>query len=187
MGSSRGTLTSVFVIIIASIIVSSCSNRFRLKATMKEFVKEEIIIPDNLYVVANRNYCKADFQNLDDSRLIIYIDSLSCNTCRITHLLEMLPLYEFSEEDGRFSILPIFSPKTDDLQDIERQLLLLDFPYPIYVDVFSEFAQKNNIPVDNRFHNFLIDEVGKVRFVGNPIDNEQLRSIFINTLNNINN
>lgn len=187
MKLSCGTLLFVFSIIIASIIVSSCSNRFRLKATMKEFVKEEIIIPDNLYVVENGNYSKDDFQNLDDSRLIIYIDSLSCNTCRITHLLEMLPLYEFSEEDGRFSILPIFSPKIDDLPDIEQQLLLLDFPYPIYVDVYGEFAQKNNIPVDNRFHNFLIDEVGKVRFVGNPIDNEQLRSIFINTLNNINN
>ena len=57
----------------------------------------------------------------------MYIDSSSCGSCRIARFWEMIPLYELSESDGRFSVMAIFSPTIDELPEMERQLMALDF------------------------------------------------------------
>lgn len=64
--------------------------------------------------------------------------------------------------------------------------MTLDFPYPIYIDTYKEFSKINNIPQDNRFHNFLIDNDGNVKFVGDPTSDKKLMSVFFDALSNIN-
>lgn len=93
-----------------------------------------------------------------------------------------MPLYEFAVSDNRFSVLTIFSPRSQDLPDVVQHIKLQDFPYPLYVDVYGEFAQRNVIPKDVRFHCFLINSEDEIRFVGNPSVDEQLRTIFLNSL-----
>lgn len=93
---------------------------------MSQFVSSRIVIPENFCSIDNRIYGIADMNNLRGTKLILYIDSLSCGPCRIAHFLDLLPLYDFASSDGRFSVVTIFSPSINDfrlsLSDIHRYL-----------------------------------------------------------------
>lgn len=173
--------------ILYTLIFCSCGNHYTVKTTMRQFVKENIEIPENIIMVENKICKPIDVSRLNSLKLIVYVDSLTCSSCRINRFAEMLPIYELAENEGTFSVMAIFSPKSDKLDMVKRQLMLLEFPYPIYIDISREFVINNFIPEDNRFHCFLIDNLGQVQFVGNPTASEQLKSIFLNILHNLNN
>lgn len=179
--------TTLFIVVVLSVFTSCVREKTIVRKTMENFLESNVVLTDDLYVVDDRVYANADLSNLCNLKLIVYVDSLSCSSCRIAHFIDLLPLYEMAESDGRFSIVAIFSPRVSEIPDVERQLMLLDFPYPIYVDVSGEFARQNQIPKDSRFHYFLSDDNGQILFVGNPIANEQLKSVFSSTLHNIKN
>lgn len=78
-----------------------------------------------------------------------------------------------------FSVLTIFSPLQEELEDVRLKLMVADYDFPVYVDVNGTFGKLNRcIPTDVRFHEFLLDEMGKPLFIGNPTSNEQLSDLF---------
>lgn len=78
-----------------------------------------------------------------------------------------------------FSVVTIFSPKRSDVENTRFQLMLSNHTIPVYLDKNGSFAQLNrNIPADQRFHSFLIDETAKPVFVGNPLANVKLEQLF---------
>ena len=174
---------SFYALILVCFTLSSCSENQKIKKTMIEFMKTEIILPDSMTVVNGKEVELADLNSLHGNRMIMYVDSMSCSSCRIRHFTDLLPLYELSDSLKNFSVMAIFSPEQSKLVDVEMQLELLDFPYPIYVDTRREFAKMNDIPADKRFHDFMITRDGKVKYVGNPLNSEQLMLVFTNTLN----
>ena len=177
-------LLSLFCLLVICIMLTSCGERAKVRKLITDFMKSEIVIPENLYVIEEKMYHEADKSALKDLKLVMYIDSSSCGSCRIARFWEMIPLYELSESDSRFSVMAIFSPTIDELPEMERQLMALDFPYPVYVDIYREFALHNRIPADSRFHDFLIDADGTILFVGNPLGTDRLMTVFNKTLNN---
>ena len=174
---------SFYALIFVCLSLSSCSENHKIKKTMIEFMKTEIILPASMTVVNGKEVELADLNSLHGNRLIMYVDSMSCSSCRIGHFTDALPLYELSDSLKNFSVMAIFSPEQSKLVDVEMQLKLLDFPYPIYIDTKREFAMMNDIPADKRFHDFMISKDGRVKYVGNPLNGEQLMLVFKNTLN----
>lgn len=176
-------LKSIVTIIVLSVLIS-CSDRYNVKRTMVEFTKSEIILPDRLTFVKNGECSTINSSELiNDNTLIIYIDSTSCSGCKISHFSDMLPLYHLSDSvEHNFSVMAIFSPKNENINEVESLLRLLKFPYPIYLDFDQQFAKINNLPSDKRFHNFLISSDGKVKYVGNPLASEDLMSVFLNII-----
>lgn len=173
-------LKSIVTIIVLSVLIS-CSDRYNVKRTMVEFTKSEIILPDRLTFVKNGECSTINSSELiNDNMLIIYVDSTSCSACKISHFLDMLPIYQLADSANlNFSVMAIFSPKIENMNEVELQLKLLDFPYSIYIDQNQKFAKTNNIPSDKRFHDFLISSDGKVKYVGNPLASEDLMSVFL--------
>lgn len=174
-------------LLLASIVFlySSCNQRQNLKNTLMKFMTNDITIPDSLMVIFDgRAIREPSF--VEDNQLIMYIDSNSCTSCRISSLNNMLKLYELAEKDGRFSVLTIFSPSVSEVQDVERKLKQLHYPYPLYIDNNNLFSRINHIPNDIKFHNFLINKEGKILCVGSPLENKQLNSVFMTALNNNN-
>lgn len=168
-------------------IISSCVERRKVKDIMLEFVSSEITIPDDLECIFNAEASISHLNTLKSNKLIIYYDSLDCSSCRISHLLDLYPLYTMADTSD-FSVVTIFSPMRSEVENTRFQLMLINHTIPIYLDKNGSFAQLNNcIPIDQRFHSFLINEAGSVLFVGNPISNEQLHSVFLKTLNKTNN
>lgn len=182
--------TFKYILIIGVLFCTfSCGEHHRLKLTMSDFLESVIHFPDSLYIVYDGRVTQESFDKLKGSvryNLIMYVDSVSCTSCRISSLNNMLRLYDQSEDDKRFSVMTIFSPSKEEVQYLEKSLMRLYYPYPIYIDKTHQFSQVNQLPSDMRLHNFLINQDGNVLFIGNPLENDQLITIFLSTLSNNN-
>ena len=164
------------------LLLSSCSERHKLRRTMSKFVQTEIQIPDDLECVYNREVTIINKDTLKPYKLIVYYDSLDCSSCRISHIMDLYPLYEMADT-CEFSVMTIFSPKKEDLEEVKFQLSLANHQEQIYVDTYGTFSILNQcIPSDQRFHTFLVDSNGKPIFVGNPLSSMQLAEIFQNII-----
>ncbi len=168
------------IVCVVSLLLSVSCNRQYIANTLVEFTKSEIIFPKDLEVCSDGVFKMANLNELKTMKLIVYYDSTECSDCRITHIMELEPLYRLSEVDGRFEVLTIFSPKTEDVEKVRLELMLRGVPFPVYVDTFGAFSRINScIPQDVMFHCFMTDIDGTPVFVGNPVLNEKLYDVFM--------
>lgn len=175
-------LRSILLIPLLSLGLTSCGEKARIRENMVRFMKSEIVIPDDLECINNRDItpiCKEIFM---PNKFIIYYDSLDCSSCRISHLVDIYPIYEMADTIN-FTVITIFSPSCENMEEVIEQLMMLNHPIPIYVDTQKSFSRINEkIPSDYRFHNFLIDNNNRVIYVGNPLTNTQMSKLFIQTI-----
>lgn len=164
--------------------LSSCSERQKLRKTMSKFVQSEIQIPDDLECVYNREVTIINKDTLKPYKLIVYYDSLDCSSCRISHLMDLYPLYDMADTSN-FSVITIFSPKKENLEEVSFQIQILDPTIPVYIDRLGSFAQFNQgIPLDVKFHSFLVNNDDIVVLVGNPLYNENIAGLLNKIINN---
>lgn len=152
---------------------------------MKEFVKQTITIPSDLVAITNgEEHVMGDVPDLPV--MIFFHDSLSCSSCQIAHLADIQSIYELSDSLGTFEVMTIFSPSLKEYDDVLRELKMRKFRYTIYIDKLGSFGLLNSfIPLDERFHNFLINEYKYPAYVGNPVGNNQLHDLFIESINHL--
>ena len=90
-------------------------------------------------------------------------------------------------DTSNFSIITIFSPKKEDLEEVKLQISMANYPKRIYLDTNGDFCKLNeSIPNDQRFHSFMLNDEGRPIFVGNPLYNSELMDIFMRILQTYN-
>ena len=169
-------------VLLAWTVVSCCSNN-SIKRELKSFQSARIEFPADMFSVKDRNVL--EFQNPGrDNAFVVYHDSTECGMCAVIY--DYLPLYERAERSGDFSVMIIFSPRDSEYDEIMERLVMMDFPYPVYVDYSGSFAETNMcIPEDNRFHSFLLDKEGHPVFVGNPLASDRMMELFKEALESL--
>lgn len=174
-------LLSLGVTIICMSMVS-CTDRHKIKSLMIDFMDSEILIPNDLELIHEGKVSKFAITSLKPNKFIIYYDSLDCSSCRISHLVENSPLYEMADSCG-YSLITIFSPRTNEIDGVKRQLIFTNSPIPIYIDTNCSFRRRNpSIPSDLRFHYFLLSQDNRPIFVGNPLVSSKLYELFQNAI-----
>ena len=158
-----------------------------LSKQVKEFMDKTIVMPDSLLVVKGGDIAMKESNKLTHPTLIVYIDENSCTFCKISHLIDYIPLFEMSKENQKFDIMIIFSPKEADYNRTKNDLILSGFEYPVFLDSKGEFIRLNDnlIPKDSRFHVFLLNTEYRPVYVGDPTQSGKLWKIFLQTLENI--
>ncbi len=177
---------SIVLLIIYFIIISSCSNQDKeTKKILQDFSKKTITIPTDLQVIKNREQTIIDTCTYRPT-LIIYYDTLSCGERQVENLDKFIDIYKLSDTLKTFDIMPIFSPKIEDYDNLIEKIIIKNFEYPIYIDFTGSFREINKyIPTNKKFHIFLLDADKKPIFVGNPIISGDLWELFISVLNNM--
>lgn len=175
----------LFVLIsILSASAMSCVEKTKVSKTMSRFIESEIIIPNDLDCIYKRDVNKIRKDLLKPFKYIIYYDSLDCTSCKMAHLANIYPLYEMADTCN-FSVLTIFSPQKSQIDTLRLQLILSNYPFPVYIDGTGTFIKENiAIPSDKRFHSFLVDDNYVPIYVGNPLANDRLMELFITLLTN---
>ena len=182
MATSLWNKSRLFAVVILLLSLTSCVDRWRLTRDMKMFAESSVTIPDDMECVFERSISTLDPAGLSSMKFIVYYDSLECSSCAVTHLMDLIPLYE-KFENTDVGVMTIFSPRLEEVEDIKLELMLAAHLFPVYVDTNGSFARVNTaIPTDNRFDYFLIDKDGTPLFVGNPAANEKLNEILDNIL-----
>lgn len=170
-----------FLYIPLLLLISSCnSTESGLRKKIREFGECSIVLPNDMLALKGRKEINADeYINKSQPKLIIYYDSLSCNSCQVSHLFELTALYELADSTEAFNVMTIFSPKAEEYDELMKELMVRNFNHPLFIDVHGSFRKLNqDIPEDTRFHSFLIDEDSHPVFIGNPVENYDLWNLF---------
>lgn len=162
----------------------SCGEKAKIKKTMEVFMASHIVFPNNLQCIYNNQVSQIQIDSLKSRKLVVYYDSLDCSSCRVSHLMDIYPLYGMSDTCD-FSVITIFSPRERDLTELMIQIKVLNPSIPIYIDVDGSFRWQNQcIPNDKRFNTFLLDENNIPIFIGNPLASKKLKELFRRVLDN---
>ena len=144
-----------------------------------------IVLPDSIICVNNGAEYPIPDSLRTKAKLIIYLDSTQCASCRISHLELYHHLYHLSGELGSFEVLMLLSNIDLYGVPIARYVSDLELEHPVYVDVENKFLALNpSVPADEiRLHSFLTDDAGSPICVGDPSVSEKMLQLFMGAVN----
>ena len=118
-------------------------------------------------------------------RLVVYTDSIQCNSCALTALFnwdELVDTIQSCYKECRVCF--VFTPPVEERIPLTTRLLDSGFLHPVYVDRKGLFPRENpHIPANPMMHAFLTDNAGKVVLVGNPFNNKRIMRMVLDYLN----
>ena len=103
----------------------SCGERNEVRRVLSSFMETEIELPADMEVYAEGGFSTAVLDSLSPVKMIIYYDSADCSSCRISHLIELEPLY-WAAEEGHYDVVTIFSPRAEEIEEFRLQLSVQD-------------------------------------------------------------
>ena len=120
--------------------------------------------------------------NLNKFKMIVYVDSTECTPCALSHLRYWNPIIK---ETKNLDVCYIFiiAPKMSEIYDINVEMEVTDLESSIFIDNKYVFLKRNkNIPHEDKYHTFLLNNKNDIILVGSPIHNKQIKKIFYNIL-----
>lgn len=180
----RLLLTFILVVTGFTILVS-CGEKNSVKTTIHEMRESELTIPLDLQRIVGRSVSTIDAER-KKATLVIYYDSLECGSCRVDKLYQLDTIFGLEKRFPDYEVLVVFSPKPCEVEDIKVMLVKRNYKHPIYLDYSGTFRESNGfIPVDNRFHTFLIGQDLRPLFIGDPYASKNMWDLFILSLDNL--
>ncbi len=174
-------MIKIIIIIISACVAISCNTP---KTKIAKLLGQEISFDVKLRIIGDST-AVPDYKN-EKVKLLIYYDSLGCNTCRIQNLNDWKVLINEADDlNGLLGIHIIFTPRRKAPNEIPRLLRIENFQYPVYIDYTGEFYNRNKILIDRYGEVTLLDKNNKVVLVGNPISNDAMWNLFQTTLDNM--
>ena len=171
----------VYYILLASLMLfSSCGNN----KFADEILKMQSC-PIDTSVCEESSCYEAGVEtgyNVRDSayKLVIYIDSLSCSPCFISHMYEYEEIAKEFDSVGIKTVF-IFEPQQEKEEDVRSSLRHQVYPFLGIVVRNGGFASANpHLPTSSLLHSFLLDERNEVIVVGNPVRNERIKELMLN-------
>ena len=171
------------ILLILSIL-ATCSCNLSLVPLYRQLQSKPVILSYD-YCFINGQATIPQFHNSKTPILVYYFDSTDCAPCNIMAVSRYQPLYAESVENREFQLLALFCPEKKDLQVAIAAAMYEESDIPIAIDTASRFEKINtHIPKDKRFHTFLLDSLGNVLFVGDPLSGESAAELFNKALSN---
>lgn len=169
---------AIHIFTLAVILLTGCNNERATHANIiSEWVGRELVIPDDLVFQIQDDTIDLDLDR-PDYKIISYIDSTGCTTCRMklpmwSELIDELK--SLSEAD----VEVIMVINTDKPNEITSFLQRDNFLNPVAIDGDNLFDRLNELPPKSEHHTFLLDAENKVVAIGNPVLNPKIKDIFL--------
>lgn len=125
--------------------------------------------------------------NCKDStyKLVIYIDSLSCSPCFVSHMLDYMGTVVDFDSVG-INTLFIFEPKGEQKESLVSSLKELAYPIRTTVVPNGMFSSANpHLPSSSVLHSFLLNKNNEVILVGDPSKNDKIKKLILGYMKNI--
>ena len=153
------------------------------KAIIDNNLDKKLKIPDSLILYKPFSYSKN--QLLSNTKLRVYSHiAASCGTCLESMKLwnEIIPefnkqnvkVYLVCSSDDRFELLKYFFESKE----------FKNFSYELYLDYENDYVIRNKFMQESKnFETVLIDGLGKIKMIGNPIFTKKIKDIYMNLIN----
>ena len=112
-------------------------------------------------------------------KIVNYIDSTGCLSCRLKLSDWNTFMNKFKDYDD-LKLITIINPRKS--REATYVIQRDNFEYPVCIDMENIFFSMNELPHNNSFHCFLLDENNRIVLIGNPIQNPKIRDLYIRTI-----
>ena len=177
-------MRAVLSVILFLLFAISCNHKKSsqtLESIVTEWKGKQIVFPDNP-VFTHYASDTADYSIPQSQyKVLLYIDSFGCSGCMLQG--EMWKSFiEFIDSATNKSVpfLFFFNPKRDN--DLSDLLHSVELNIPVCLDTNDELNGINKFPANNMLRAFLLDGDNKVLLIGNPIYNETMEKLYIETI-----
>lgn len=148
-----------------------------LQEYLGKFIGQELKLPsDSSCHFYGKSY-GVDYLNADYI-ILSYIEAKDCTPCHLK-----LPYWkELNEQLDTLSNVyatSILIIQPDTLEKVTTFLDNAEYDFPIIVDTVGRWSKINNLPEEQFFHSLLVDKTGKILSLGNPIENEAIRQLYL--------
>ena len=169
---------SVFLPLI--VIWAGCSRIDSIKEMVEAMQSHQIVIPySNMKYICERGIVTSSFNvQSPHFQLVVFSDSTRCSSCTINRLSRWNEFLNL-EREGKLQLTFIIHPPKEEIGKVVESYYSSGLEHPILIDTCGIFLEKNpHIPEEPLYHTFLIDSIGKVVLVGNPLENGKIKELF---------
>lgn len=173
--------------IIAPLCLSICCVVMLVGCSKKNAQIRYLNIPSNLLQL-NFEY-DTTFYGIDSRfKIVAYYDSTICNNCVLKNIGNWYKVANLVENNcNLMSLLIIFSPKKDDLNELLYSLNDNPLDYPLFVDTVGAFSVMNPVLSGIGSYVALLDSLNNVIIEGNPLFDREIFYEYERIINNYQN
>lgn len=159
------------------LMLGACGSQYGdRRKLVGEWVGRTLIIPDELIFKIGDIAIDPDTDNAD-YRIVSYVDSTGCTSCRLKLQLWNKLIGEFKAIDtADIDFLTIIN--TSNEREISYLLKRDDFLHEVSIDRDNLFDQVNRLPEDHEYHTFLLDSDNRILAIGNPVNNPKIKELY---------
>ena len=169
-------ILSLSLIVIIVLCFIKLHTPHPLKTEYDNFIGKAISFSSLIPMNSSQNSVNKDSLILASPfKVVIYVDSSSCEDCSISSALGMRGYQIELRERTDIQFIYIFN--TSDLSSLNQRLLNLGFYHYYFADIDNIFTKVNNIPASQQFHTFLLED-NKVKVIGSPILNTKKKKSY---------
>lgn len=175
-----------YVLLVIMMLLSSCGKkRFADKILQMQSRPIDMTPCEKAYCYEEGK--EVNYNSKDSTyKLVIYIDSLSCSPCFVSHMQDYMETVIDFDSLGITTFL-IFEPKQEQKEVLVSSIKQQAHPIRCIIVPNRSFSLANShLPSSSVFHSFLINEDNNVIIVGNPVKNARIRSLMQNIITNSN-
>lgn len=179
------TVTVVGLVASVSVFLAGCVSDTTRNA-VSSLMNAEITFPETLRAKVMRRDTTAFEWLSAPYKLVVYMNSVQCDGCRLKDLLVWKYFMRQVDSIGvadsvRFVF--VFYPK--DTAVLTEKLVLYDFDTPVWLDMEGDFERQNPLPENSAFHTFLLDRADRILLVGSPVENAKMWKLYEETMGRI--
>ncbi|MBE9511895.1 MAG: hypothetical protein IMY71_13575 [Bacteroidetes bacterium] len=181
------TLNKIFSILLLLSITSGCSyiekRKYKkyINRTVERLYKSELILPDSVKNFDSISLPEFFYSNLHKCQIISWLDG-NCHTC-----IQALRIWEeeIIQKSNPDYVNFIFIIHPSDYEYFMKIIFPdISTDIPIFIDVNNDFVNVNELfMLDNYLLTFLIDTEGKIKLIGNPLNNQELQDLYFQEIN----
>ena len=170
-------------LLLGVLCLVSCkeSEKERIARLVNEWEGKEIKFPPHsVFTIQGKDTVTMDYRNAE-FKVITYVDSIGCTSCKLQlHRWKELIAEMDSVTSGTVPFLFYFHPK--DVKELCYLLRRDAFNNPVCFDEMDDFNKLNRFPSEMMFQTFLLDKENKVKALGNPVLNPQIKDLYLTQL-----
>lgn len=166
--------------LIFVLLAISCSDRQKKEITsLVEYWKgKEILFPATSIFIQDKD--TIDFPLKSQYKILSYVDSAGCVSCKLK-LSEWKDFINVVDSvNPSVKVLFFFSPEK--IKDVYRALYQSYFHHPVCIDLEDSLNILNNFPSNMTFQTFLLNSENRVLAIGNPIQNPNVKELYLNII-----
>lgn len=175
------TFVLLFIISVLFFLLACKKSTTDIEQLVKEWNRKEIIFPERVVFTKLGHDTVAYETSNSQYRIITYIDSSGCTSCRMQLDRWKNVIAEFdSVTSHSVPILFFIFPKNK--SDIQFMLKYKKFDYPVCLDLDNSLGKLNKFPLQEKYQTFLLDKDNKVILIGNPTYNYKIKELYLEFL-----